>query len=62
MWKDKKASKPVVAVSTKDVAVSVDVVTKMGTTVLKPSIITIRTDELSSGGKGFLHGYLKYHK
>ena len=39
MWKDKKASTPVVAVSTKDVAGSVDVITKKGTTVLKPCII-----------------------
>ena len=35
MWKDKKAGKPVVAVSTKDVAGSVDVITKRGRTVLK---------------------------
>ena len=39
MRKDKKVSKPVVDVSTKDVAESVDVIMKRGATVLKLSII-----------------------
>ena len=39
MWKDKKASKPGIAVSRKDVAGSVDAITKRGATVLKPRII-----------------------
>ena len=39
MRKDKKDSKPVVTKSIKEVLGTVDVNTKMGSTVLKPSII-----------------------
>ena len=59
MWKDKKASKPVVAVSTKDVAGSVDVIMKRGTTVLKPSII--QNYNLSMNGCDCLDQNVSYY-
>ena len=57
MWKDKKASKPVVAVSTKDVAGSVDVITKRGKTVLKPNMI----NNLSMNGCDRLDQNVSYY-
>ena len=59
MWKDKKASKPGVAVSTKDVAGSVDVITRRGTTVLKRSII--HNYNLSTNGCDHLDQNVSYY-
>ena len=59
MWKDKKASKPVVAVSTKDVAGSVDVITLRGTMDLKPSII--QNYNLSMNGCDCLDQNVSYY-